>query len=84
MSADPNPVDRLEQAATQFKDSGVIQLAVRGLLFEGVARDLRRCDAATVGCVELSAWLNRGIRELELFCFNVCSTGSAVFFRSVG
>ena len=20
----------------------------------------------------------------ELFCFNVCSTGSAVFFRSVG
>ena len=28
MSADPNPVDRLEQAATQFKNSGVIQLAV--------------------------------------------------------
>ena len=23
-------------------------------------------------------------RELRLFCFNVCSTGSAVFFRSVG
>jgi len=22
--------------------------------------------------------------ELKLFCFNVCSTGSAVFFRSVG
>lgn len=65
MSAGPNPVDRLEQAATQFKDSGVIQLAVQGLLLEGVARDLRRCDAATVGCVELSAWLNRGIRELE-------------------
>ena len=63
MSADPNPVDRLEQAATQFKNRGVIQLAVQGL--EGVARDLRRCDAATVGCVELSAWLNRGIRELE-------------------
>lgn len=21
---------------------------------------------------------------LEMFCFNVCSTGSAVFFRSVG
>ncbi|MDB6815523.1 hypothetical protein PMS51_08425 [Bifidobacterium longum] len=59
MSAGPaNPVDRLEQAAKQFKNSGVIQL-------EGVARDLRRCDAATVGCVELSAWLNRGIRELE-------------------
>ena len=58
MSAGPNPVDRLEQAATQFKDSGVIQLAVQGLLLEGVARDLRRC-------VELSAWLNRGIRELE-------------------
>lgn len=56
MSAGPNPVDRLEQAATQFKNSDVIQ---------GVARDLRRCDAATVGCVELSAWLNRGIRELE-------------------
>lgn len=56
MSAGPaNPVDRLEQAATQFKDSGVIQLAVQGLLLEGVARDLRRCDAATVGCVELSA-----------------------------
>ncbi len=70
MSAGPaNPVDRLEQAATQFKDSDVIQLAVQlavqGLLLEGVARDLRRCDAATVGCVELSAWLNRGIRELE-------------------
>lgn len=65
MSADPNPVDRLEQAATQFKNSGVIQLAVQGLLLEGVARDLRRCDTATVGCVELSAWLNRGIRELE-------------------
>ena len=65
MSAGPNPVDRLEQAATQFKDSGVIQLAVQGLLLEGVARDLRRCDAATAGCVELSAWLNRGIRELE-------------------
>ena len=64
MSADPNPVDRLEQAATQFKNRGVIQLAVQGLLLEGVARDLRRCDAATVGCVELSAWLNRGIREL--------------------
>ena len=48
MSAGPNPVDRLEQAATQFKDSGVIQLAVQGLLLEGVARDLRRCDAATV------------------------------------
>lgn len=59
MSAGPNPVDRLEQAATQFKDR------VQGLLLEGVARDLRRCDAATVGCVELSAWLNRGIRELE-------------------
>ena len=65
MSAGPNPVDRLEQAAKQFKNSGVIQLAVQGLLLEGVARDLRRCDAATVGCVELSAWLNRGIRELE-------------------
>lgn len=66
MSAGPaNPVDRLEQAATQFKESDVIQLAVQGLLLEGVARDLRRCDAATVGCVELSAWLNRGIRELE-------------------
>lgn len=50
MSAGPNPVDRLEQAATQFKNSDVIQLAV-----QGVARDLRRCDAATVGCVELSA-----------------------------
>lgn len=60
MSAGPNPVDRLEQAATQFKNSDVIQLAV-----QGVARDLRRLDAATVGCVELSAWLNRGIRELE-------------------
>lgn len=60
MSAGPNPVDRLEQAATQFKNSDVIQLAV-----QGVARDLRRCDAATVGCVELAAWLNRGIRELE-------------------
>lgn len=61
MSAGPaNPVDRLEQAAKQFKNSGVIQLAVQGLLLEGVARDLRRCDAATVGCVELSAWLNRG------------------------
>ena len=66
MSAGPaNPVDRLEQAATQFKNSDVIQLAVQGLLLEGVARDLRRCDAATVGCVELSAWLHRGIRELE-------------------
>lgn len=66
MSAGPaNPVDRLEQAAKQFKNSGVIQLAVQGLLLEGVARDLRRCDTATVGCVELSAWLNRGIRELE-------------------
>lgn len=42
MSAGPNPVDRLEQAATQFKDSGVIQLAVQGLLLEGVARDLER------------------------------------------
>ena len=62
MSAGPaNPGDRLEQAAKQFKDSGVIQLAVQGLLLEGVARDLRRCDAATVGCVELSAWLNRGM-----------------------
>lgn len=65
MSAGPNPVDRLEQAATQFKDSGVIQLAVQGLLLEGVVRDLRRCDAATVGCVALSAWLNRGIAEPE-------------------
>ena len=37
MSADPNPVDRLEQAAKQFKNSGVIQLAVQGLLLEGVA-----------------------------------------------
>lgn len=42
MSAGPaNPVDRLEQAATQFKNSDVIQLAVQGLLLEGVARDLR-------------------------------------------
>lgn len=65
MSAGPNPVDRLEQAATQFKNSGVIQLAVQGLLLEGVARDLRRCEAATVGCVELSAWLNRGIHEIH-------------------
>ena len=48
MSAGPNPVDRLEQAATQFKNSGVIQLAVQGLLLEGVARDLRRCDEATL------------------------------------
>lgn len=45
MSAGPaNPVDRLEQAAKQFKNSGVIQLAVQGLLLEGVARDLRRCE----------------------------------------
>lgn len=65
MSAGPaNPVDRLEQAAKQFKNSGG-RLVVQGLLLEGVARDLRRCDTATVGCVELSAWLNRGIRELE-------------------
>lgn len=46
MSAGPaNPVDRLEQAATQFKDSGVIQLAVQGLLLEGVASP--RCAGAT-------------------------------------
>ena len=24
------------------------------------------------------------IEGIQLFCFNVCSTGSAVFFRSVG
>ena len=38
------------------------------------------------------AWLSgalfglvlRGHGRVELFCFNVCSTGSAVFFRSVG
>ena len=24
------------------------------------------------------------VEEREVFCFNVCSTGSAVFFRSVG
>lgn len=25
-----------------------------------------------------------GLRGVRVFCFNVCSTGSAVFFRSVG
>lgn len=24
------------------------------------------------------------VLEIRVFCFNVCSTGSAVFFRSVG
>lgn len=24
------------------------------------------------------------VRNVKMFCFNVCSTGSAVFFRSVG
>ena len=28
--------------------------------------------------------LGSGWVELAVFCFNVCSTGSAVFFRSVG
>ena len=31
----------------------------------------------------LREWLDRQDRQ-TLFCFNVCSTGSAVFFRSVG
>ena len=56
---------RINALEERLRRLGVIQLAVQGLLLEGVARDLRRCDAATVGCVELSAWLNRGIRELE-------------------
>ena len=33
------------------------------------------------------AWRNgrtRATGRNEMFCFNVCSTGSAVFFRSVG
>lgn len=28
--------------------------------------------------------LRHDMMLLQLFCFNVCSTGSAVFFRSVG
>gem|GEM_PF-6238937 len=31
----------------------------------------------------LLAWVMDALRK-GLFCFNVCSTGSAVFFRSVG
>lgn len=56
MSAGPaNPVDRLEQAAKQFKDSGVIQLAVEDSCSK---RSPETCAGATrpgSGCVELSA-----------------------------
>lgn len=39
--------------------------------------------AKTTSCIYLAAVLAR--RGIEVvFCFNVCSTGSAVFFRSVG
>ena len=29
-------------------------------------------------------YTEQDIQNIRVFCFNVCSTGSAVFFRSVG
>ena len=47
-----------------------------------------RVDCPRCGVVVASVpWAEPGsrfTRDFEVFCFNVCSTGSAVFFRSVG
>ena len=65
----------------------------------GIAERLRRIDALKdraraldpLDGVEDMAladydrdWLVRYTYNSNVFCFNVCSTGSAVFFRSVG
>ena len=41
---------------------------------------------SAIGTAEALARLGHTVtvRDADLFCFNVCSTGSAVFFRSVG
>ncbi len=36
------------------------------------------------GLYMLAIYLGVAVIAAGLFCFNVCSTGSAVFFRSVG
>lgn len=47
-------------------------------------------ETATPAQMEfMLSWMNEELASRErskraLFCFNVCSTGSAVFFRSVG
>ena len=41
-------------------------------------------DALSVTQVLALRSLRKKVDKEELFCFNVCSTGSAVFFRSVG
>ena len=41
-------------------------------------------DALSVTQVLALKSLRKKVDKEELFCFNVCSTGSAVFFRSVG
>lgn len=33
---------------------------------------------------DIDVWVGLDVGKSALFCFNVCSTGSAVFFRSVG
>ena len=47
----------------------------------------RGLDAASASAARLTVLLSdvyRAHQGKDLFCFNVCSTGSAVFFRSVG
>lgn len=39
---------------------------------------------ARLGDEQLAGLLVEPFVRLRVFCFNVCSTGSAVFFRSVG
>ena len=70
----------------------VIQIEIgNGTIICGIVLMLGR-NASTVGReIKRDTWFPsnenesyRPYRPKRLFCFNVCSTGSAVFFRSVG
>ena len=63
-----------------------LELLVRGELAAGVELVLEVAEHLLGGgVVDAVALAAHGLADAQfLFCFNVCSTGSAVFFRSVG
>ncbi len=65
----------------------LLRVAGDDLLVDAVREGERlvgRVAKQLVGAFLLSVGPETGGLEQDLFCFNVCSTGSAVFFRSVG
>ena len=66
----------------------VIQIEVgNGASIRGIGAMLGRSPSSNSREIKRNTWFPSNENESYrpyLFCFNVCSTGSAVFFRSVG